>query len=106
MFTCLNQTLFNGPCDLGMRQDLRLCLGDATDLRVQASQARRKAPGRLQDSPLRWRIEGPPGEGPAIIFELRRVHRYHVPDEGSRRRLMQPLAAAVEDDVARLLREK
>ena len=36
------------------------------------------------------------------IFELRRVHCYHVPDEGSGRELMQPLAATMEHDVARL----
>ena len=37
-----------------------------------------------------------------MTFELRRVHRYHVPDGGSRRCLMQPLGAAVEHDFSRL----
>src|SRR6516162_5573411 len=36
------------------------------------------------------------------MLELRRVHCYHVPDEGSGRELMQPLAATMEHDVARL----
>ena len=33
------------------------------------------------------------------MLEPRRVHCYHVPDEGSGRELMHPLAAAVEHDV-------
>ena len=36
----LDQTLFNGAGDLGMRQYLGFCLGEATDSRVQASQTR------------------------------------------------------------------
>ena len=43
----LDQTLFNCPRDLKMGDDLGLCLGEATDSRVQASQTRRNAPRRL-----------------------------------------------------------
>ena len=39
----LDQTLFNRPRDLGMGQDLGLCLGEATDAPVQASQTRHNA---------------------------------------------------------------
>jgi len=81
----LDQTLFHGLRDLGMRQDLGLCLGDATDLREQAPQAHRNTRGGLQSSPLRWQSERRSGECPAITFELRRVHRDHVLDGVSRR---------------------
>ena len=81
----LDQTLFHSSRDLGVRQDLGLCLGDATDLREQAPQAHRNTRGGLQSSPLRWQSERRSGECPAITFELRRVHRDHVLDGVSRR---------------------
>ena len=95
----MDQTLFEGPRDLGMRQHLGFCLGEPTDLRVQASQARCEAMGGLQDSPLRWGRKGFSGKGLTKVFELRGVSRDHVPDEGFRRLLMQPLATAVEHDL-------
>ena len=73
----LDQTLFNGAGDLGMRQYLGFCLGKAraTFACVLAAQSRRKMPGELEGSPFRWEREGPSGEGPAIMFELRGVDR-------------------------------
>ena len=50
----LDQTLFNGPRDLKMRQHLGFCLGEATDLGLQAWQPGRKTRGKLQGSPFRW----------------------------------------------------
>jgi len=43
----LDQTLFHSPRDLAVRQDLGLCLGQATDASVQASQTRGKPLGGL-----------------------------------------------------------
>jgi hypothetical protein len=44
----LDQTLLDRWRDLGMRQHFGLCLGEATDARVQAAQARCMAPGAVQ----------------------------------------------------------
>jgi len=53
----------------------------------------------LQYSPLQRGVDVLSGKSAAIVFELRWVDRYHVPDETSGRRLMQPLAAAVEHNL-------
>ena len=50
----LDQTLFNGPRNLGMRQYLGFCLGKATNSCMVASKSRRKTPRELEGSPFRW----------------------------------------------------
>jgi hypothetical protein len=44
----VDQFLLNGPRDLRMRQHFGIRLGEATDLGMQASQARHITPGRPQ----------------------------------------------------------
>jgi hypothetical protein len=53
----VEQTLFNGSRDLGVRQDFRLGLGEATGLRVEPPQARRIARRGAQRTPCRRQKE-------------------------------------------------
>src|SRR5438270_12467958 len=93
-----DQILLDGPRDLRMRQDLGLCLGEATDLPVQAAQARHMTPRWPQYLPLQRRSDGLPSESAAIAFELPWVDRYHAPGKRSGRQQMQSLTAAAEHD--------
>src|SRR5436309_11139727 len=87
----VDQILLDRPRDLRMRQDLGLCLGEATDLPVQAPQARRMTPGRSQYLPLQRGSDGLSGESAAIAFELPWVNCYHAPGKRSGLQQMQSL---------------
>src|SRR5262249_31054276 len=87
----VDQILLYGSRDLRMRQHLGVRLREATGLRMQAPQPRHVTLGRPQYSPLKRCGKRLSGEDPAVIFELRRIHCYHAPDEGSGRQLMEPL---------------
>ena len=95
----VDQVVFDRSCDLGMRQDFRLGLGQAAGLRVQAPQARRIAFRGPQHSPFPRRTEGLFEQSPAVIVKPHRIECDQAPDEGAGRGLVQPLAEAVKHDI-------
>ena len=98
----VDQILFDGSGDLGMRQDFGLCLGQATGLRVQAPKARRIALGRTQHSTFWRRGKRLLKERSAAMIQLRRVECDQAPDRGPLCGLVQLIAEAVQHDVAGL----